>query len=357
MHLPLKICYVSDGHRQVPFLWRASWPGEALAERGHQVSWRQIEQIPDVLVFVRPIATESGALVRAWRKRGATVILDFDDLFDHGAVPEGHGVDGWNYYGMESYGWPESAHAACMECSAISCTTEPLAAWLRARYPQLLVGVLPNQYNDRDPQWEREPTWASAAHPLTLGLLGSPTHARDLAWIGPALNRLRRDVPDLRLLVSKGNESLPGLEGKIELIDYVPMDQYRNLLDPVDVVLAPLEPHPLNDCKSAIRLMEAGLAGRPYVASDTQPYDQYHGATVAAGGAAGWQVLDRGPDPEARAFHWRDTLLQFVEHPDLVAQMGQRGRRFALTQGIRQHIERWESFYEQARAHEADRWN
>jgi glycosyltransferase involved in cell wall biosynthesis len=364
-HLPektepqVKVYYVSDGHRQTSFLWRAVWPGEALADRGHTVGWRKIEGRPDVLVFVRPIASDSGAIVRAWRQRGATVICDFDDLFEHGAVPEGHGVDGYNWYGMESYGWPEAAHAACMECSAISCATEPLAQRLQERYPHLLVQVLPNYYNDRDPQWKREPRIPLHRRGgLTLGMLGSPTHHRDLEWIAPALEAVQERCPETRIVVSPGNEEfLVGRKLKSKVLTSVQYEYYRTLLDQLDVVLAPLEPMPLNQGKSAIRLMEAGLAGLPYVCSDTDPYFQYHEAAYRETGAhTGWLCSDQQSPEEFRIEQWVMNLTEALQKPELLQQGGRENRRFALTQGIRAHITAWENFYEEACRVEADRW-
>ncbi len=340
----MKINYLCDQPQQNPFIWRARTPGFMLQGKGHTVEYGRVPETPDLIVFVRPIERGSAAAIRAWRQRGVPVVVDLDDLFTRGSVPEGHGVGGANWWGMESLGWAENVHAALAECSAISCTVEEFIPHLQ-KYGKDTI-VLPNCYNDFDPQWAR-PLVLLREEPkdtVDMAMLGSPTHAGDLAWIDVALKLVLNSRPDVCLYVSEGNEKYfeGPLQKSIKLVPWTDPAKYSLLLARFDLILAPLEPIPLNDTKSNIRLMEAGLMGLPFVASATGPYVRY---TIEGGkhyGCPGILVSDRERSTHAQ---WAEAILGAIHSREGLRDMGQSNRKIAETYGISRNIDLWEDFY------------
>lgn len=80
----------------------------------------------------------------------------------------------------------------------------------------------------------------------------------------------------------------------------VPIEELPSLLADVDVGLVPLEDHPFNHAKSALKGMELAARGVPYVASPLPEYEWF-GQGIFARSRAEWlDALDRLRDPMLR---------------------------------------------------------
>jgi glycosyltransferase involved in cell wall biosynthesis len=99
---------------------------------------------------------------------------------------------------------------------------------------------------------------------------GTRTHDVDFARAAPALLRLMRTRPEVRLRIV-GELNLPaGLATLGDRIERVALRDFRSwlgLLARSDIAIAPLEPSAFNDAKSNIKLLEAAVVGVPAICS------------------------------------------------------------------------------------------
>ena len=107
---------------------------------------------------------------------------------------------------------------------------------------------------------------------------GSDSHLGDLRLIDGAVDRLVKEFGDRVefLFIGAGPErSLRDHWNRgVRLLEWVPLDQYWNLLSAVKphLTLAPLVDHPFNRCRSNLRVIEAWAMHSPVVASPVGEY-------------------------------------------------------------------------------------
>lgn len=152
---------------------------------------------------------------------------------------------------------------------------------------------------------------------VTIGYMsGSRAHDSDFATISKPLSRVLRDHPNTQLLVA-GHATLPeefaGLEDRI--IHHPPASYrfYFHWLTQVDLVVIPLETNAFNQCKSAIRLLEAAMLAKPCIASAVGDF-----VNVASHAETALLASDEQ--------QWHDALEELVISPRLRERIGARGR-------------------------------
>lgn len=164
-----------------------------------------------------------------------------------------------------------------------------------------VIGVLPDILR-RSPQ----------AH---LGICSNPTiMAAFLAdWgMGTLLQVPPRHRPD-SVIKQQGLielQAYPEFQGRWSKIDPVPFDIYPFVVRQFDIGLAPLEDHSFNRSKSALRLLEYGAVGVPYVASPLPSYVQFHRESHGRGGFIARTKQE-----------WSEAITHLVENTQLREDM------------------------------------
>ncbi|MFZ6026443.1 MAG: glycosyltransferase [Chloroflexota bacterium] len=246
-------------------------------------------------------------VLAAARLHHKPVIYEIDDLLTE--LPEEHpGV---------AHFLPRRAAilAAIAQADAVTCTTQPLAAYLRAFNPR--VSVLPNYLLDA--LWPLRPHLTQDAmkdsRPLVIGYLGSASHVPDLAMLAPLLAGLLDRYGERLLLRLWGIAAPPELAGRsnvqtfdVGLVEYAQFAAYF-ARQQCDLFIAPLQDSAFNRCKSAIKFLEYSALGVPGVYSNLPPY-----ADVITPGQDG--LLADGLDP------WLAHLVALIENDELRRQMG-----------------------------------
>ncbi|MGB8852708.1 MAG: glycosyltransferase [Pirellulales bacterium] len=229
--------------------------------------------------------------VAAWRRAGARIVFDLDDLMIDPALATQTVIDGIRSMGLKPadvarhYSAIRRTLDLADECLA---PTESLATALQACGKPAEVMV--NGFDDD--------TWlASRAAVLSRRALGddglirigyasgSRTHQRDFAvaaqavaavlWARPACRLVlfrepRRGTP---LLDVHEFPALAGLEHRIEWRQLVPLAELPRELARFDINLAPLEVgNPFCEAKSELKYFEAALVDVPTIASPTEPF-------------------------------------------------------------------------------------
>ena len=158
--------------------------------------------------------------------------------------------------------------------------------------------------------------------PLRIGYVsGTITHDHDWYYVEPAILEVLRRHRDVELWLGGYLPETSALEpfaSRVRRIPFLPWYQLPQVLANLDVNLAPLEPDSIfNDGKSAIKWMEAALAGTPTVASATASFvdaiDPWHSGVLAVD-------LD----------DWEAALDRLLADEDLRARMANQARRDAL---------------------------
>lgn len=157
--------------------------------------------------------------------------------------------------------------------------------------------------------------------PLRLGFFsGTTTHDADWASIEPAIIEVLASREEVELWLGGYVEPSPALDpyaGRIRRLNFMDWLELPGALRDLDICLAPLTDTSFNEAKSAIKWLEAALAGTPTVASPTEPFR----AAITEG------VTGR----LARTHEeWVEALLHLIDHPHRREVLGRQARRSAL---------------------------
>jgi glycosyltransferase involved in cell wall biosynthesis len=212
------------------------------------------------------------------------------------------------------------------DAGVLAAVSEGVAADLRRRHPVAAarVHVVPNGV---DPERFRSPAPQRAGRPFTVGFLGTlkPWHGLDV--LVDAFARLRRTVPDARLLVVGDGPERGALEAGLaargagtaaRLTGSVAPDLVPQLLARMDVAVAPYPPQPAFYF-SPLKVVEAMAAGLPVVASRVGQIQE-----LVADGRTGRLV----PPGDAAAL--AAALAELAARPERRAELGAAARRTVL---------------------------
>ena len=105
---------------------------------------------------------------------------------------------------------------------------------------------------------------------------GSPTHNKDFKLAVPALIKILRQHPDVRLRLV-GSLDAPGLEEFKDRIDRLPMMDFLNLQlaqAKTEINIVPLQNNQFTNSKSDLKYFETGIVGTISIASPVYAYKQ-----------------------------------------------------------------------------------
>jgi len=348
---------MGDGHRIVFVSGEVDTPGHAYrvtrfaraaAELGCTVDIIDVDDLtaahagdadvaPTVVVIWRARSSRRLAeTVAAWRRRGARIVFDVDDLMFDPSLATADVIDGIRSMGLKPadiarhYTAIRRTLDLADECLA---PTDPLAAALRACGKPAEVAV--NGFDHDTYRASREAVLRRAAAGddglVRIGYAsGSRTHQRDFAVAAQAVAAVLRARPDCRLVLfrepRRGTPLLDlhefpafaGLDDRIEWRPLVPLERLPAELARFDVNLAPLEVgNPFCEAKSELKYFEAALVDVPTLASPTEPF-----RTAIVPGETG--LLAGTPD------EWEAGLTRLVDEPSLRRRLARNARHHVL---------------------------
>ena len=129
------------------------------------------------------------------------------------------------------------------------------------------VTVLPNAVDMNDTMWDFEHTDSEICR---IGWLGSHQRNTDLKRLAPAIKKLYADEElqgKFQMVLCGGDEKDREIfDGPMFLsLPLLPVDEYGVYYNEIDICLAPLEHNDFNNCKSELKLIEAGMNKKAFV--------------------------------------------------------------------------------------------
>jgi hypothetical protein len=214
----------------------------------------------DPLLTQRHIALDA-PMVERLHANGCRLVHDIDDLL--WAIPPDN----------PGSGELDAALLARMDTSLrladlVTASTEPLAAALEAR--GIAAVIIPNLL---DPvAWRSMPKCAERSR-LRVGWYGQHSqHVEDLKIVETVVTALARDVD----FVFYGDvpPGLPAQDAAFEHYPATPIELFPAMLAALDLdlLLSPLANNAFNECKSNLRLLQAGMLGYAVIATDIEPH-------------------------------------------------------------------------------------
>jgi glycosyltransferase involved in cell wall biosynthesis len=211
------------------------------------------------------------------KRRGVHLIADFDDLLFSrratGLPSSALGRDGSR---------PDSYRSVLSWFDEFTASTEPLCERLSEVEPAAPVHFVPNGPSHAWIEQGRAlyRRWQPEDPKVIRYFSGSPSHDADLASMARPLEAFlaRHGDVNLELVGSFGADELPIAGPRVKRMPRVRYDALPKLLASTWLNLAPLSENDFNQCKSAIKLLEAGAFGCPTLASPNPDIERHRSA-------------------------------------------------------------------------------
>jgi len=171
---------------------------------------------------------------------------------------------------------------------------------------------------------------------IIIGWGGGSTHFESFRNSGviPALRQIVRQYPMVRFWIctsdAKVVEALHLPPEKLVFVKFQPFREWPAILENFDIGIAPLAGK-YDDRRSWIKVLEYGIKGIPWVATDAPPYR----------GCKGGFTTRNKPK------HWYRHLANLIDSPSARTMLAVEGHQWASAQGIDEHIGERLAIYEE----------
>lgn len=270
------------------YIYRSENLAAALERMGHKVVLLHVSRLArcgpvDVAVFHRPrLSWMLRVGMFLMRSRGVRMVADYDDLvFDPALAEHSPGVVNGLVSLMLTREMFAANLAALLRFDRVTVSTSPLIERVLTASPRAMVALIPNAVHF---------TWRSsklgtvpmdARQPVLTYMPGTRSHDRDFAVIAEPISYLLDRHPSLKLAVTGPlSFMVSARSGQIERHDKVPFSCYHERMRAGWVNLAPLESSPFTQCKSALKVLEAGYWNVPTVCSPLPDAVRFEGEGV-----------------------------------------------------------------------------
>ncbi len=253
---------------------------------------------PDIVVLHRPLySLRLIAWITLLKRKGVTLIADIDDLVFHPDFTA-HSPAVKNHILTEKqiakrY---KKHYQALSHCDIITTSTQPLADKLKAYFPDKTISLIHNAVHY---SWHQQfPTNAldtAEKQKVLTYFPGTKSHDKDFALINTPLEAFLNDHADIHLSITgQLDYELNVPKAQISYTPRVAYEEYAARVAASWLNLCPLEQSPFNDCKSALKVIEAGHWGTPTLASPNPDVSRFIAsglATIAESDAAWYDQL------------------------------------------------------------------
>ncbi len=319
-------------HNDPSFVYRCENLSHALEECGHSFEFVHISRlnpfaVGDVFVFHRPMYSPQLALKKQLLDRlGKITTVEVDDfVFDPAYVQYSPACINGILSEETMLTRFEKTLRAFRLFRYFTVSTEPLKAHVLRLIPGAAVTVIPNIPHF---SWMQKPGAAPAASRIISYFPGTRSHDTDFEVAAGALERFLQKHSDVSLrVVGPLTFSLNVPEHQVQSSDRIPFAMHHTNYGGVWLNIAPLAASPFNDCKSALKIVEAASSGIPTLCSDN---------------ADNRRFVDAGAVVVHTADEWFDAFERFYDdnfYADRIADINQNFSSAAsANSAIRQFI-------------------
>lgn len=256
-------------------------------------------------------------VLRRIRNLGIKSVVDLDDFW---ILPAKHPL---------RYAWERNKIAQQIVdtlswADYVTTTTESLATMISKVNANVLV--LPNAINSDQPQYEAKPTRMDK---LRFGWVGGYSHLEDISLMGDSLKMLNTspftegkyqlylmgfDPKDRSNAYTRYEKIfVNGLNINSDIYYRIPgvdVYNYAQGYNLFDVALAPLANNRYNNCKSELKVIEAGFMRKAIIASNVTPYAEILDETNSL-------TVDAGYNHK----HWYNHMNTLIKNPEMVSDL------------------------------------
>lgn len=234
-----------------------------------KLSELELEKV-DYLIVSRKISVgDYGIFKKILNKYNIKLVLDNDDFWEL----ERHNQANELYFRYLAHDIKNTIRIA----DIIWSPSHVLIKEMKRLNPRAEYHYVPNSINPDDPQWKGEKLYTDK---VRFGYLGAMGHSKDIDLIG-------YDFSD-KEMYSVMVEDYPDRFGANYVISPEDSFSYGKLYKYFDVSLVPLGTSKFNQCKSDLKISEAGFTRTAVIASKVTPYKQ-----VIEDGITGILVSDK----------------------------------------------------------------
>lgn len=304
------------------------------------VEVQEIQSDADLIIIQRPLDNSMTSMIKQAKRQGIATIVELDD--DMGNIHKDNMAHD-KVYGFKASG-DQWVQAAAREADHLTVSTPALEKYA----PHGRSSVLRNCVPDRIFEFE---TIGSDATWPRVGWSGSvQTHPNDLQETKGSIGQVLKSNELPFSVIGDGDRvsRLLKLDREISPLyntGWVPMEQYYEYVAMfLDVGIVPLEISPFNQAKSALKGLEFGALGIPFIASPTREYLRME--------AYGIGKIARTPG------EWRKHLQRMIDRPEETKRIGQEYRdkikaEHTYSVNAPQWIEAWEKAINYRKTHHA----
>jgi glycosyltransferase involved in cell wall biosynthesis len=240
----------------------------------------------DVIICSRPNPGVCQVLNR-FMDAGKKVVIDLDD--DFLSIPRSNPC--YPTMGAGNVGYHDILLKTIARATALTVAMPELGK----RYRRDDAIVIPNCYDDENPLWNLPPMKHDY---IGIGWAGTNTHHEDFDLVEKPLIETIQKYPNTKLVIgsdTKIYERFTELDETRKLyLPAMPFAYFPSFYRYIDIGIAPLQDTVFTRAKSNIKLIEAGAAGIPYIASNVLPYQSWAGGGTLVSSEDEWrEVLDK----------------------------------------------------------------
>lgn len=241
-------------------------------------------------------------------------IFDIDDYWE---LPHNHLMSGqYKDYNVPNRIKEYIKHAACVT------TTHEYFAHIISKV-NTNVEVLHNAIDPSQPQWDIKEREINKDC-INFGWIGGIHHFDDISLLRDGLKKLfSSNITNAKLIMGGYNKEdiiwntmfdMFTNYGKYnsDVMDALDVYNYGYLYDHIDVSLIPLVDNKFNNCKSQLKIIEAGFKKKPIICSAVMPY------TYDINSNHGFYI-----DQNRNHFDWYDAIKKLTRHPEMIKEMGE----------------------------------
>ena len=246
----------------------------------------------DVMIFNRSFGLSKSLhdlqLLTDLHNNGVKVIMDIDDSWE---LPEHHTIR-WRR-DLNYREWQECILNNMFFADLFWVSTEEIKTKIKKLFPNKDVIVVRNALHLGEKMWNhKQPLWEKKDGKVHIGYVGGNTHYKDLDHIKPAIAKINKyhnkkivwhqcgydTVSEHGKRVSAQIRYIFTTNGKYYK-NYVPhgglpIDEYAHFYDGLDISIAPLHNNGFNECKSELKVLEAGQKKCAFIGEDIITYSR-----------------------------------------------------------------------------------